>query len=402
MNPSNTSVPVTLTLFDDEHGENGLNGQPAAAQPIRELTDALNHIALRPRPVFSFWGGGPLTAGQDIARLVESWWAQTSPSAWGIRGHALIVPSTAQPVASQGVSFSHGTPTITAVGKTDADAQAYPGSCEAVSLGASHRTDRNSLAFENIFVGGSTSNSPRVESGVMYEPRRTIVDHLIRDAGGGARQLRQTHVPTDWLSAGSPILGTPGTFAAGSSSLSDSRGFSSLNAFLRSVHKGRRLSGGWSTVLPDTNYAAVTGNEFRYIWDTRFGEGGTAPSQAGPGICVPLRYSSTGRRTAVRLYVALRAHVTAGTGAFGFYHQNADGSFAGPTSVVTVTTTDPNNAWHLPATSSGGLFTFSATNAQRIELNTERAYNKIVPVAKCDGGTIRIQALMFFVFHSAA
>lgn len=402
---STTSVPSTVTLFDDERRADGLNGQPAAAQPIKECVDALNAIAGRARPIFNSWGGGPQSAGAN-GGVASTWWMEMSPAAPGIRGAALVVPSIAQPLSGQGVTFSHGTPSLTSVGKTDAAVAAYPGSCQTMPLGYWHRTNKALLTSAEVSVGNATANGPRIESGIFYEPAAPRPpEQLLVDTGSDNRIFRRTHVPTDWIAQGSPILGTAGTVTSGNLTYSDGRAFASLALFFRDVFKGRRLAFGWSCSLPGTNYLGISGSangdNYRYIFDQRIGQGATAPSAAGPGICIPLKYTASGRRTSVRIYCAMRAYVTGGTGSVAVYTQNADGTFAGPTGPV-LSVTSTVSSWHIPGSLVGSDYIFNPA-AQYFTVDTQRSFNKILLCAKVSAGqTLKITGLSLAAYHSAA
>jgi hypothetical protein len=401
-------VPKRLTLFDDGTGDDARSLMPARATTVKDMAEALNHVACRPRPIYSFWGDANTVNSSVIGVL----WPNLSPACPGLGSRLIVVPTfTASPVSTQ--SLAWGIDAGVSDGNADSTGNAafpvmndqvtgsgtsYPKSSVEFGVFPNHESYQDNKLYR-VGIDSATLSGPKVKSGLIFEKRN--LDPKIRHFKDGDGVLTGTHMqalPTDCYSPGSPIIGP--TFG-----LNDFRSLEKMREFFRSVYKSKRLVFGWSAVNPGGFYVAfsVSSAAYRYIFDQSVGVSGVAPSTTGPGISVPLQYSASGLRTTQRIYVAVYAAMSAGGGDEGglaVYNRANDGSMAGPTALTNgPTITGTSFAWY------PGAGDFDEDTAPYFQGNALLNFScdRVLLCAKRTSGStahVRIGAVMMWAYHA--
>ncbi len=171
-------------------------------------------------------------------------------------------------------------------------------------------------------------------------------------------------------------------------------------ATFTSLWQNRRPEIGWSAIGGTYCDFSTSSQQFRYWGDQSIGTTGTAPSNTGPGDTLPVLYAGAGRRTTIRVYVAVYAAMSGATnqGTLAIANRDTSGTMGpfvqiGSSGMIT----GSGFQWY----PSG---TFDPSTAPYFESPTNQAYDRVLLGAKSNGATdtVRIAAWKMFVYHSTA
>lgn len=331
---------MKTTLRDDQASAPGANGKLALAGAVRAAEKVLNETNGRARPLFNWWGGNANTSELAAEPQFRGMYLTSSVGRAGLGSVTIQVPiadAAAVPqtglvknLSVNGVVTTQATiPQNRGVKETinEPPSTWYPQFCNWDGLyGFSEPSYPLSPATAQevkVQVGSNPGViGPQVRSGLIVEMQNDTT--AVR--GGRVPVIGAESLPLDGLTTGNDIVGTGVLY----------RDIASLRDFYNRVWRDKRIHFGWSMCRNDlgTLGVSITGPSPKYVLNTAYGSSGIAPTLAGPGIAVPLRYSAQGRSTGVRIYVRVFARMAGGgTGSLSVYNRDNAGGLSGPTAV---------------------------------------------------------------------
>ncbi|MCM3878491.1 MAG: hypothetical protein ND807_00135 [Vicinamibacterales bacterium] len=395
---------MKTTLFDDAARGPASNEKPALAQVAKRLWAAANDFNARPRPVASWVGGNSNYAEDNATPQVRRLWYPASVGAPALGGVALVVPiadAAAVPLTGLTLNQADADQTVSTLvpqspgRREDVNDNAnlwYPKYATSTPLMAKQVSDYSLpvTAREIKIQAGElgVTSGPQVRAGVIYE--RQI--ETKNDSAGVAHPVVGVEaMPLDHVSQGSEIIGA----GLNGRSLADLRTF--INRL--TLEKGIQFSFNFCKI-PSVALGVSIGNNYCYFHNGAYGAVGTPPSVTGPGIDVPLRYTSRGRLQTVRVYVRVLAAMsgTTDTGSLAVYNRDNSGGMTGPTTLThPETITGTTFAWY----PSGN---FNAATDPYFLGNANPAYltDHILPCGRSNGSTNQIIIAAYTMFVCAS
>ena len=384
---------VALTMYDDAVRALCRNGQGATGRTMKDLLDGVISNGWRPRPVFNMWGG---TNKINATGFIRQNWLNVNPASPGVQARFLGMSSTGALDSAQGLALSVGSvySAVSADPPAIRDAtnplryptNSRPGTPQVVSINEIiTAVDTKGKPYE-ILAGSNTANGPQLRSMCLYE-WGDIVPVATSDP------LAPRFPYDDAEDHGMDIIGTE----AGDTKL---RGIRAVRDYFRKLYKARRVHFGWSGIndtAPYDGYLAFTSSNYKYIFDTTFGQGGTAPAVTSPAITIPLFKAASGLNTRVRVYVSIYARqVGGGQGDLGVYIRNDDGvNMVGPTALThSPIVTSSTWAWY------GFSTPFNESNDSYFLANATLPYERMVLCARSSVGEFDIGAFTVASYHS--
>jgi hypothetical protein len=374
--------------MDDARRLAGRNGQPASGRVLRDAIQALDAIATRPRPLFTWQGGATDVNTSQSVPSIRHRWLDASPGRCGVAAVVYKLPTLGTPVTGQGATLGI---TGAYANTTQAAEPARNANPFNVPLFPFNAKETSPLVFtvptgsatrpRGLVISSDTANGPQIRAGMIFERNNVLP--------GTSPATNPQYLTDDWQQAGQQITGRD-------TANSDLRSLRSYRNYLRAAYKGRRLHFGWSAGNPDgggvlSRVSQIATSTYSYILDPTV----TSPTVNGPGICVPLRYSASGIGTRIRLYVSVYAAVTGGTGTFGYYNLNDFGAIQGPTALNnSPSVTSGTFAWY------GISDPFAESTDAYMFGNATLAFDKIILCGRCTGGTLKVGAFAIHSYHS--
>lgn len=372
------SVGITpvWTPLDDALMTEGKNGKPALATVIAAPIVRQNAVAYRGRAIHTWWGGGFTTNASNVLRQV---WNQHFAEARYLRSQVLYVPNNSTYLTTQGIEGSLGGAAATLY-PTAYDMSAFTAQTEPQYVREAQvfgDVSSTPAGRSQIALGSASANGPNVVAGHIYEMAQTACDPVSTGA----------YSPAGHVGAGLPILATN----------TASPMYTFERAADRFIHiwNRKRPQIGWSMARPGTNYVdfTVSPQAYRYIFDQRYGDGGTAPALTGPGITFPLRYAANGIATTVgvAIYVYAAMSGSTDTGSIAFAHKALGGASMttfGTASSGAPTISGTTFAWYPALTGTPAIFNMRA----------DLAYERILLAAKSSGATDTVRIAAFTMF----
>lgn len=316
------------------------NGTPARGSVVRTLARELNAWQHAGRPLGGYWARhyypGTLADGSDVntsayLRLIYPGTHSVKTSVDGVVGY---MPAFGVTAVGQGVSlWINSVSTLSPTTYDAATAPIYPTSVRPMTIGTSDVIEPTGTLVD-VQVGSETANGPKPVACLLYEAPQS----------GANDDADYALVDEEKWGTGQPVTASAATLITGINRLRD------------------RYRHAWATMRPviawmgeraSANGVTVAGTDFRYVHDDTIGDGGTTPTDTGPGITVPLYQSAPGRSATVRVRVLVYAQATAGdTGEIGVAHLDPitgamSTTVASLSPALTVTTT---LGWHGTAT----------------------------------------------------
>lgn len=368
---------LATAAFDDGILINCKNGAPARGPVMQVLADTVTARQSHGRPFFHFWGGRDNVGSQPNSALLHVLRLNTLEGGCkSPRGIVHVLPTGSGVSSTAGIYCLDGT----------LNAYAYGGV-----------TSSNPEQVVQIGIAPDTTADTSVPTGEADE--HTLGSDSLYLASGC---LFEDSVPfADPTYVVSRYGFAPGSDIIASQTGSISTTHKLVDRFTH-VWQNRRPQIGWACADVEYTEFTTSSQAFRYIFDQTIGTGGTAPSNTGPGLTLPVRYAGAGLRETIRVYVWVRAAMSGATdhGEIAIANKNTSGvmsSFIQIGGAGMISGTTPT--WY-PATGS----TFNPATAPYFESPTNQAFDRVLLGARSTGATnkVRISGFMMAVYHSVA